>query len=438
MKALGIFKLLYVQVLVAIVLGVLVGILWPDLGKKLEPLSKGFINLVKMLIAPMIFCTVAGGIAHMTDKSSFGRVGAKALIYFEVVSTLALGIGVAVALIVRPGVGFPINKDAMSAADLAKVADYAEKAENLSTTQFLLNIIPDSFVGAFAKGDILPVLLLSILTGFACARLGDFGKQAAGALDAVAKVFFSLIHIVVKVAPIGAFGGMGYLVATHGVEALGSLAKLIGLFYLTSAIFIIVVLGVISRMAGFNLFRFLNYIKEEILIVLGASSSEAALPQLMQKLKRLGVSKPVVDLVIPTGYSFNPDGTSIYMTLAILFLAQATGNHLSAVQIIAILGVAMLSSKGASGVTGAGFIGLLATLHAVPGIPDYAVVAIFGIDRFMSECRALVNFIGNGVAGIVVARWEKAVDMDVLHRELKAGPIPRHDLTPAPDETGPD
>jgi aerobic C4-dicarboxylate transport protein len=419
MGAFRFLKILYVQVLIAIALGILVGALWPHAGEALKPLGDGFIRLIKMLIAPVIFCTVAVGIAHMSDLRSFGRVGGKALLYFEAVSTVALLLGIAVALVVRPGAGFDINPAAL---DPSVAAGYAAKASSDSLTGRLLDIIPATFFGAFAEGELLQVLLVAILTGFALARLGSFGERMTSGLDDVLKVFFSIIHIVVRAAPVGAFGAMAFTIGKYGLSALIKLGALIFTFYLTSALFVMVVLGVIAWLCGFSILRFIAYIREELLIVLGTSSSETVLPQIMEKLQRLGASKPVVGLVIPTGYSFNLDGTNIYMTLATLFLAQATNTHLSWIQIATLLGVAMITSKGASGVTGAGFITLAATLAVVPDIPIQALAILVGIDRFMSECRALTNLVGNGVATLVVARWDRALDMDRLRAELKAGP----------------
>jgi aerobic C4-dicarboxylate transport protein len=419
MGAFRFLKILYVQVLLAIALGVLVGALWPHLGEALKPLGDGFIRLIKMLIAPVIFCTVAVGIAHMSDLKSFGRVGGKALLYFEVVSTLALLIGVAVALVVRPGDGFNIDP---AAFDPSIAAGYAAKAKAEGLVEHLLNIIPATFFGAFAEGDLLQVLLIAILSGFALARMGEFGDRMTAGLEEVLKVFFSIIHIVVRAAPVGAFGAMAFTIGKYGMDALIQLGALIFTFYLTSALFVLVVLGAIAWLCGFSILRFIAYIREELLIVLGTSSSETVLPQMMEKLQRLGAAKPVVGLVIPTGYSFNLDGTNIYMTLATLFLAQATNTHLSWMQIATLLGVAMITSKGASGVTGAGFITLAATLAVVPDIPIQALAILVGIDRFMSECRALTNLIGNGVATLVVARWEGALDMVRLRDELERGP----------------
>lgn len=418
-------KLLYVQVLIAIALGIAVGAIWPATGVALKPLADGFIKLIKLVIAPVIFVTVAGGIARMSDLKAFGRVGAKTLIYFEVVSTLALAVGLLVGLVVRPGAGFDVDPATL---DPTVAADYAAKAAHgEGIVAWLLHLIPDTFFGALAGGELLQVLLIAILTGFACARLGEFGDRVADTLDQIGKVFFGIIHIVVRFAPLGAFGAMGFTIGKYGVAALGNLAVLIGTFYVTSLIFVLVVLGLIARLAGFSILKFISYIREELLIVLGTSSSESVLPQIMEKLQRLGASRSVTGLVIPTGYSFNLDGTNIYMTLATLFLAQATNTHLDAWQLATILGVAMLTSKGASGVTGAGFITLAATLAVVPDIPITALALIVGIDRFMSECRALTNLVGNGVATLVVARWEGELDRETLARELARGPIARDD-----------
>jgi aerobic C4-dicarboxylate transport protein len=416
-----IFKVLYVQVLIAIALGVLVGALWPKLGVQLKPLGDGFIALIRMLIAPIIFCTVTAGIAHMGDLKKFGRVGGKAILYFEAVSTLALGLGLLVGELVQPGRGL---HGASSAADVSAAAAYAVQAKGQSVVDHLMAIIPKTFASAFAEGDVLQVLLLAILTGFALTRLGELGAKGARALDQVMAVFFAILRIVVRAAPIGAFGAMGYTIGKFGLAALLNLAALVGTFYLTSILFVLVVLGVIAWAAGFSILRFVAYIREELLIVLGTSSSETVLPLIMQKLERLGASKAVVGLVVPAGYSFNLDGTNIYMTLASLFLAQATNTHLSLGQMAALLGVAMLTSKGASGVTGAGFITLAATLAVVPSIPIQALAILVGVDRFMSECRALTNLVGNGVATLVVARWEGELDRPRLEAELKRGPAP--------------
>jgi aerobic C4-dicarboxylate transport protein len=414
-------RLLYVQVLIGIALGVVVGVLWPETGAALKPLGDAFVKLIRMLIAPVIFCTVTAGIAHMSDLKTFGRVGVKALVYFEVVSTVALAIGLVAGRVMQPGRGFNIDPATL---DPAIAAGYVKKAQADSVVDHLLGLIPDTFVGAFANGDLLQVLLIAILTGFACARMGAAGAKAAAALDQVVKVFFSIIHIVVRAAPIGAFGAMAFTIGKYGLGSLVQLGALIGAFYLTSLLFVLVVLGAVARLVGFSILRFLAYIREELLIVLGASSSEAVLPQMMEKLERLGAARPVVGLVIPAGYSFNLDGTNIYMTLATLFLAQATGIELTLWQELTLLGVAMLTSKGASGVTGAGFITLAATLAVVPTIPIAALALLVGIDRFMSECRALTNLVGNGVATLAVARWEGQLDGARLTAELARGPTP--------------
>ncbi len=408
------YKLLYVQVLFAIVLGFLLGWLAPDIAESpwVKALGDGFIKLIKMAIAPIIFCTVVSGIAHIEDASKVGRVGVKALIYFEIVSTLALAIGLVVGHIVRPGEGFTGSVDA------AAVAQYAERAQHQSTVDFILHIIPDSLVGAFADGNILQVLLIAILFGFALMVLGERGRAVRTLIDDMGHAFFGIIAVIMKAAPVGAFGAMAYTIGKYGPSALGNLAGLIATFYVTSALFIFIVLGLIAKIAGFSIFRFLAYIKDELLLVLGTSSSESALPQLMEKLERLGCSKPVVGLVVPTGYSFNLDGTNIYLTLATLFIAQALDVELTFHDQLVILGVAMLTSKGASGVTGAGFVTLAATLAVVSPalVPGMAIV--LGIDKFMSECRALTNFIGNGVATIVVSAWEGELDRDKLAKGL--------------------
>ena len=422
MTVLRALKSLYVQVLLGIVLGVAVGYWAPHVGEALKPLGDGFVKLIKMLIAPIIFCTVAGGIAKMSDLKSFGRVGGRALIYFEVVSTLALIIGLVVGEVVRPGDGFNINPATL---DPKGVAEYVTKAKQLGgVADYLLHLIPDTFVGAFAGGEILQVLLLAVLSGFALTRMGAAGERLTHGLAAVGEFFFSMIRIVVRAAPLGAFGAMGFTIGKYGIAALIKLAALVGTFYLTSILFVAVVLGLIAWATGFSLWRFLVYIRDELLIVLGASSSEAVLPQMMEKLQRLGAPAQVTGLVIPAGYSFNLDGTNIYMTLATLFLAQATNTPITLTQELTLLGVAMLTSKGASGVTGAGFITLAATLAIVPTIPINALVLLIGIDRFMSECRALTNVVGNGVATLVVARWEGALDHAHLTEELRRGPGP--------------
>jgi aerobic C4-dicarboxylate transport protein len=408
------YRILYVQVLAAIVVGAIVGWLFPEFAKNdwIKAMGDGFVKLIKMLIAPIIFCTVVSGIAHISEVKKVGRVAVKALIYFEVVSTFALALGLIVANVLHPGAGFQGQSNA------AAVAGFAKQASEMKSIDFVLHIIPDTVVGAFAQGEILQVLLFAILFGFALMTLGERGHTIRSFIDDVAHAIFGVIAIVVKVAPIGAFGAMAYTIGRYGPQALGNLAGLIATFYLTSFIFVAVVLGIIARIAGFSIFRFLRYIKDELLIVLGTSSSESALPQMMEKLERLGCSKPVVGLVVPTGYSFNLDGTNIYMTLATLFIAQAMNIDLSFGEQLTILIVAMLTSKGASGVTGAGFITLAGTLAAVRPelVPGMAIV--LGIDKFMSECRALTNLCGNGVACVVVAWWEGELDRDKLRVAL--------------------
>ena len=420
------YQILYVQVLIAIVLGAVVGWLFPAFATNdwIKAMGDGFIKLIKMVIAPIIFCTVVSGIAHIDDAKKVGRVGVKALIYFEIVSTFALAIGLLVGNVVGPGHGF------QGKADAAAVAQYTAPEKQQKSVDFVLNIIPDSVVGAFAKGDVLQVLLFSILFGFALMMLGDKGKPVRTLIDDIALGVFGVIGIVMKAAPIGAFGAMAFTIGKYGPAALGNLAGLIATFYVTAALFVFVVLGTIAWIAGFSIFRFLAYIKDELLVVLGTSSSESALPQLMAKLQAMGCSKPVVGLVVPTGYSFNLDGTNIYMTLATLFIAQALGVDLSVQQQITILIVAMLTSKGASGITGAGFVTLAATLAVVDPrlVPGMAIV--LGIDKFMSECRALTNIIGNGVATVVVAKWEGELDKDRLYGALHP-PIPSHIPIPA-------
>ena len=426
MAVFRVFRLLYVQVLLGIALGIFVGWAWPEIGVQLKPLGDGFIRLIKMAVAPVIFCTVAAGIAHMSDMKAFGRLGVKTLIYFEVVSTFALAIGLIVGRVVQPGAGFNVDPATL---DPSIAAGYAEKAAHGdSLPDYLLSLIPEAFFGAFAEGALLQVLLIAILTGFACARLGEFGRRTAGVLEDISKVFFSIIHIVVKLAPIGAFGAMGFTIGKYGLAALAKLGALVGTFYLTSLLFVLVVLGAIAWMSGFSILKFLRYIREELLIVLGTSSSESVLPQMVERLQRLGAGKTTVGLVIPTGYSFNLDGTNIYMTLATLFLAQATNTPLTLTQELTLLAVAMLTSKGASGVTGAGFITLAATLAVAPQVPIASLALLVGVDRFMSECRALTNLVGNGVATLVIARWEKDLDREKLASELSAGPGVRPDL----------
>ena len=413
------YRILYVQVLIAIALGVLIGYLDPELGKQLKPLGDGFISLIKMMIAPVIFCTVVHGISSMGDLKRVGRVGLKALIYFETVSTVALAVGLLVGRVLQPGHGFNIDP---STIDPRSVATYVTKAKEEGIVSHLLAIIPDSYFDAIARGDILQVLLISILSGFAISFLGKAGEPIANVVDKAAKMFFGIIRMIVRVAPLGALGAMAFTVGAYGLGSLLNLAALIGTFYLTSILFVLIVLGSIARLAGFSIIRFIAYIKDELLIVLGTSSSETVLPQMIQKMEHLGASRSVVGLVIPTGYSFNLDGTNIYMTLSTLFLAQATNTPLTIWQELGILGVAMITSKGASGVTGAGFITLAATLSIVPDIPIQSIAILVGIDKFMSECRALTNLIGNGVACVVISRSEGELDKQALH-ETMAHPL---------------
>jgi len=413
------YTVLYIQVLIAIAVGVAVGYFDPQLGVKLKPLGDGFIALIKMMIAPVIFCTIVHGIASMGDLKKIGRVGIKTLVYFEAVSTLALALGLIVGRTLQPGAGFDIDANAL---DPNAVASYVTRAKEEGIVNHLLAIIPDTFIGAFARGDLLQVLLVSILTGLAISFLGEAGKRVSSAIDLAARVFFSIIRIVVRAAPIGAFGAMAFTIGAQGIGALLKLGELILTFYFTSALFVLLVLGTIAYLAGFSILRFIAYIKDELLIVLGTSSSETVLPHMMQKMEHLGASKSVVGLVIPTGYSFNLDGTNIYMTLATLFLAQATNTPLTLAQELGILVIAMITSKGASGVTGAGFVTLAATLAIVPDIPIQSLAILLGIDKFMSECRALTNLIGNGVATVVISRWEGELDKHALHATM-AHPI---------------
>jgi aerobic C4-dicarboxylate transport protein len=403
------YAVLYIQVLIAIMIGILLGHFWPTLATQMKPLGDAFIALIRMMIAPVIFCTVVHGIASMRDMTKVGRVGLKTLVYFELVSTVALVIGLAVGELVRPGSGFSGGTVSGNA-----VAGFIGKAKEESVVAHLLAIIPNTFVDAFAKGDLLQVLLIAILSGFALARMGSAGERIAAGVDLIAKMLFRIIAMIVRVAPIGAFGAMAYTIGSFGIGTLWNLIALIVTFYATSILFVLVVLGTIAHFAGFSILRFIAYIKDELLIVLGTSSSETVLPHMIQKMERLGASKSVVGLVIPTGYSFNLDGTNIYMTLATLFLAQATNTPLTLGQELTLLAVAMLTSKWASGVTGAGFITLAATLSVVGTIPIESLAILFGIDKFMSECRALTNLVGNGVATVVVSRWEGELDRDKL------------------------
>jgi len=413
-------KRLYIWVLSAIVVGAAIGHFAPETAVKLKPLGDAFIALMKMLIGPIIFLTVVLGIAGVSDVKKVGRVGVKAILYFEVVSTFALLIGLAVVNTLQPGNGFNVDPATL---DAKAVASYAKQAHEHTTVDFLLAIIPKTFTDAFsANGDLLQVLLASMLFGFALVGLGDAARSVLGLLETISKVFFRMMGFVMRLAPIGAAGAMAFTVGKYGVESLGPLAKLMGSFYLACVLFVVIVLGAIARLSGFSIFKFIVYIRDELLLVLGTSSSESALVPIMQKLERLGVSKSVVGLVIPSGYSFNLDGTNIYLTMAAIFVAQALNVDLTLTQELTLLAVAMLTSKGASGVTGAGFITLAATLAVVPSVPIAGLALILGIDRFMSEARALTNLIGNGVATIVIGNWENDVDRARLLAELDAGP----------------
>ncbi|MBD58869.1 MAG: C4-dicarboxylate transporter DctA [Citromicrobium sp.] len=416
-----IYRQLYVQVLAAIVVGALTGHFFPDLGASLKPLGDGFINLVKMIIAPVIFVTVATGIAGMKDMSAVGSVAWKAFAYFLFFSTLALVIGLTVANIVQPGSGLNIDPASL---DTAAVENYANAAEEHTLTGFLLGIIPTTLFSAVTSGSILQVLLIAVLAGVAIAATRPHSDLVFDVLSSFGQVIFKLVHMLMKLAPIGAFGAIAFTIGEFGIGSLASLAALVGTFYLTSLLFVIVVLGIMARLTGFSIFALIKYLREELLLVLGTSSSEAALPSLMEKMEIAGCRKTVVGLVVPTGYSFNLDGTNIYMTLAALFIAQAVGIQLSLGEQIALVLVAMVSSKGAAGVTGAGFVILAATLSVVPTVPVAGMALILGIDRFMSECRALTNFIGNAVATVVVAKWENALDRDRLKAALSGHPLP--------------
>ncbi|MEY4788553.1 MAG: C4-dicarboxylate transport protein [Planctomycetota bacterium] len=410
------YRILYIQVLISVVLGICVGILFPDTGKMLKPLADAFIKMVKMIIAPIIFCTVVHGIASMGDMKKLGRVGFKTLLYFEIVSTLALLIGLVVVNILKPGEGFNIDPATL---DSSLTSGYVEKAKSHSMLDFFLNIIPTTIFSPFTNGDLLQVLFISILMAFTISFMGEKKPIILNVLETASKLFFGVMGIVVKFAPLGAFGAMGFTVGSYGLGALGKLLELMIGFYITSALFIFIVLGSISWFAGFSIFRYLSFIKEELLLVLGTSSSETALPGMMEKSIKLGCSPSTVGLVIPSGYSFNLDGTNIYLCMAAVFLAQATNTQLDLGQQITLLLVAMISSKGSSGVTGAGFITLAATLATVPSIPIESLSLLIGIDRFMSECRAITNLIGNGVATVVISRWEGEVTKEQLNECLQ-------------------
>jgi aerobic C4-dicarboxylate transport protein len=409
------YKVLYVQVIIAIVLGVLLGQFYPALGEQMKPLGDAFIKLVKMIIAPVIFLTVVTGIAGMSNMRTVGRVAGKAMAYFLTFSTLALVIGMVVANTVEPGSGMHIDPATL---DASKVTSYVTQAHDSTITGFLLNIIPATLISPLVSGDILQVLFIAILFGVALALVGDRARPVFDFLTSLSTPVFRLVAMLMRFAPLGAFGAMAFTIGKYGIQAIGNLAFLVATFYITSLLFILVVLGLVARFSGFSIFKLLRYIKDELLLVLGTSSSESALPNLMHKMEAAGCGKPVVGLVIPMGYSFNLDGTNIYMTLAALFIAQALDIHLTLSHQIMLLLVAMLSSKGAAGVTGAGFITLAATLAVVPEVPVAGLTLILGVDRFMSECRSLTNFIGNAVATIVVSRWDKQLDMSRLQDTL--------------------
>ncbi len=423
---------LYVQVLVAIALGAFIGHVWPATGEALKPLGDAFIKLVKMIIAPVIFLTVVTGIAGMRDIGKVGGVALKAFAYFFAVSSFALVVGLTVANIVHPGAGMNIDPATL---DAEAVKGYAAKSHDLTLVGFLMDIIPTSVVGAFTDGNILQVLFFSIPFGLALTMIGERGEPVLAVLNAAAEAFFKLVAIFMRAAPIGAFGAFAFTVGKYGIESIASLAALVATFYGTSILFVLVVLGAIAALNGFSILKLLRYLKEELLLVLGTSSSEAALPSLLEKMERAGAAKSVVGLVVPTGYSFNLDGTNIYMTLAALFIAQALGIKLSLEEQLLLLGVAMLSSKGAAGVTGAGFITLAATLQVVPSVPVAGMALILGVDRFMSECRALTNFVGNAVATLVVSRWEGQLDREKLAAALNGAPRP---VAAAPTEADAD
>ncbi|WP_447592567.1 dicarboxylate/amino acid:cation symporter [Aquipseudomonas campi] len=415
------YKSLYVQVLVAIAIGIAIGHFYPDTGVVLKPLGDGFVKLIKMVIAPIIFCTVVSGIAGMQDMKAVGKTGGYALLYFEIVSTIALIIGLVVVNVAQPGVGMHVDPATL---DASKIAAYAQAGEQQSTVGFLLNVIPSTVVGAFANGDILQVLFFSVIFAFALQRMGEFGRPVLEFIDRIAHVMFGIINMIMKLAPVGAFGAMAFTIGQYGVGSLVQLGQLMLCFYITCVAFVLIVLGGIARAHGFSILRFIRYIREELMIVLGTSSSESALPRMLAKMEKLGANKSVVGLVIPTGYSFNLDGTSIYLTMAAVFIAQATDTPMDITHQITLLLVLLVASKGAAGVTGSGFIVLAATLSAVGHLPVAGLALILGIDRFMSEARALTNLIGNGVATIVVAKWCKQLDETTLQQELASGGTP--------------
>ena len=415
------YRSLYVQVLVAIALGVAIGHFYPQAGVALKPLGDGCVILIKMAIAPIIFCTVVSGIAGMQNMKAVGKTGGLALLYFEIVSSVALVIGLLVVNLVQPGAGMHVD---VATLNTSRITAYTQAGAQQSTIGFFLNIIPSTVVGAFATGDILQVLMFSLMFGFALHRMGDYGRPVLEFIDRIAQVMFNIIGMIMKVAPLGAFGAMAFTIGQYGVGSLVQLGQLMICFYITCVLFVLVILGGIARAHGFSILRFIRYIREELMIVLGTSSSESALPNMLRKMEKLGCDKSVVGLVIPTGYSFNLDGTSIYLTMAAVFIAQATDTPMGLVDQMTLLAVLLVASKGAAGVTGSGFIVLAATLSAVGTLPVAGLALILGIDRFMSEARALTNLIGNGVATVVVAKWCKQLDETALHNELGNGPEP--------------
>jgi len=413
-----IFRSLYFQVILAILIGIALGKFYPDIATEMKPFGDGFIKLIKMMIAPIIFCTIVTGIAGMSDTKKVGRVGLKAILYFEVVTTFALVIGLVIINLLKPGAGMDVDPSTLNSAEIAQ---YVQVSEHRTVGEFILHIIPDHFMGAFAEGELLQVLLISILLGLALSKIGPKATPLLKGIQSLEDALFTVIRFIMKLAPIGAFGAMAYTIGKYGLQSLTSLGQLMLSFYATCIIFILVVLGAILRFHGFSIFRLLKYIKDELLIVLGTSSSESALPSLIKKLENAGCSEPVVGLVVPTGYSFNLDGTSIYLTMAAVFLAQATNTPMTLGQQLSLLLVLLLTSKGAAGVTGSGFVTLAATLPVVGHVPVAALTLILGIDRFMSEGRALTNFIGNAAATFVIAKWENEIDLPVAKQEIGAG-----------------
>lgn len=418
-KAEPFWKKVYWQVVFAIVAGIAFGAIWPEAGALLRPLGDAFIALIRMMIGPIIFCTIVHGIGSLSDMAKVGRIGLKALLWFELISTLALILGLIAAHTLTPGHGMSMQ---ISAANAKAAAAYVQKASNDSVVSHVMAIIPNTFVDAFAKGDLLQILLVSVFSGIALSSMGRSGKKIVEGVELVSQLFFKIIGLIVMLAPIGTFGAMAYTIGAYGIKSLINLGELVGAFYLTSVLFVLIILGAITHLLGFSILRFLAYLREELLIVLGTSSSETVLPNLMRKLESLGSSDSVVGLTVPLGYSFNLCGTNIYMTLGILFLAQATNTHLSWGEEATILLISMLTSKGAAGVAGAGFVTLAATLVIVPDIPIASLGLLLGVDRFMSQCRSMTNFIANGVITLAVARWENELDQGILIRMLRKGP----------------